>query len=70
MLKARGEAGGKPLLVLGLTRENLDRLSANQPIVIIPEQMAELQLPEMTIVILGGETMQDLNEDLKALGWA
>lgn len=70
MLKARGEAGGKPLLVLGLTRENLDRLSANQPIVIIPEQMTELQLPEMTIVILGGETMQDLNEDLKALGWA
>lgn len=69
MIKASGKTGdGKPLLILGLSRENLDRLPLNQPIAIRPEQLAELGMPEMTIVILGGETEQDIAEDISALG--
>lgn len=69
MIKASGKTGdGKPLLILGLSRENLDRLPLDQPIAIRPEQLAELGMPEMTIVILGGETEQDIAEDISALG--
>jgi hypothetical protein len=32
MIKALGEAGGRPLLVLGLSGENVTRLMAGEPI--------------------------------------
>lgn len=56
-----------PTVFLGLSRENTRRLLDNQP---IPVKLRELHpsLPDITIVLLGGETEADILEDLRALG--
>lgn len=54
MLKAAGRTGdGRPLLVLGLSKENMTRLAADDPMVL---DTAPLGLPSMQIVIVYGAT--------------
>lgn len=69
MLKAVGKnAVGVPqTIILGLSRANTERLHANQP---IPVRLRELDpsLPDLTVVLLAGETEDDLAEDLRSLG--
>jgi hypothetical protein len=60
-------ADGAPVVFLGLSRENCTRLLANQP---IPVRLRELHpdLPDLTVMLLGGETEDDIAEDLRVLG--
>lgn len=63
MFKAAGRTGdGEPLLVLGLTGENMARLMADEPVVV---DAAQLGLPEMTVVLVGGKTEQAIGDDVR-----
>lgn len=61
MIKASGSSNGKPLLVVGLSGENMTRLMASEPIVF---ETAPLGLPEMVVLIVGGRTEADISSDL------
>ena len=69
MIKAAGKTGlGTPLLMLGLSGENVTRLTAGEPIRIPVQHMAELGLPQMEIVIHYGRTEETILADLEAHG--
>ncbi len=69
MIKAAGKTGlGMPLLMLGLSGENVTRLAAGEPIRISAQHMAELGLPRMEIVIHYGRTEAAILDDLEAHG--
>lgn len=54
MIKAVGRTGlGSPLLILGLSGENMTRLMAGEP---ISFDLADLGLPPMRVIIVGGRT--------------
>jgi hypothetical protein len=65
MIKARGVFGGQEAIVLGLERENMRRLLDGQPIMF---DGAQVGLPGIRILILGGETLSDVKEDMRACG--
>lgn len=66
MIKAFGTAGdGTPLLLLGLSGENMTRLMADEPIVV---NVAGLGMPPTTVVIIGGRTEDAITEKLRAVG--
>lgn len=66
MIKAVGRSGdGTPLLILGLSGENMARLMAGEPIRI---DTAAMGLPKMNVVIVGGRTEESITEDLRAHG--
>ena len=66
MIKATGRTGdGKPLLVLGLSGENATRLMADEPIRL---NLADLGLPPLEVVIVGGRTEADIERDMQAAG--
>lgn len=70
MIKAVGGPPGEPpVLILGLSKTNVERLLSNQPIRISPEEVREMGLQPMTVVLLGGETENHIMEDLRAIGW-
>jgi hypothetical protein len=57
MIKAAGKTGlGLPLLLLGLSGENVTRLAAGEPIRIRAQDVAALGLPQVEIVIHYGRT--------------
>lgn len=63
MIKATGrDANGNPLLVLGISGENVTRLLADEP---IQFDTAEVGLPPMTVVIVYGKTEPDIVRTLK-----
>lgn len=57
------------MLVLGLSGENVARLMAKEPILISPEQMRALGLPDMAVLILGGRTEEAMVSDLEIHGF-
>lgn len=61
MIKATFEGRTGHTLLIGLTRENVNRLFDNQPIRILPD--AALDLP-ITIAIMAGESEEDITEAL------
>lgn len=63
---AKGKRG-QPVVILGLSAENMKRLMANKP---IPVKLRQLHpdLPDLDILILGGQTEDDIAEDLRSLG--
>lgn len=62
MIKAAGRTGdGKPLVILGLSGENMTRLMAHEP---IRFDLAELGLPPAVVVIVGGRTENDIAGEL------
>lgn len=66
MIKAAGKTGlGLPLLMLGLSGENVTRLMADEPIMF---NVADLGLPPMVVVIVGGRTEKAIVEKLRAAG--
>lgn len=66
MLKARGATtDGRPLLLLGLSGENMTRLMADEPIRL---ELAELGLPSIQVVIIGGRTERAMLDQLRANG--
>lgn len=63
MIKAAGKHGDQPLLIIGLSGENVTRLMAGEPIQFDTTGMG---LPGMSVVILGGRTEQAILADLRA----
>ena len=55
------ESTGVPVAVLGLSGENMTRLMAGEPIVV---QLAELGLPPMKILLMGGRTEETIAAEL------
>lgn len=69
MIKAAGKTAlGLPLLLLGLSAENVARLTAGQPIQISPSALSELGLPAMRVLIHYGTTEQDILDELRSHG--
>lgn len=67
MIKAAGRTRvGVPLLLLGLSGENVTRLTAGEPILIPPSQIRALGLPLMTVVVHYGRTEQAILDEFKA----
>lgn len=66
MIKASGrDALGRPLLVLGLSGENMTRLMADEPIRL---DTGALGLPPMTVLIVGGRTEDAITAKLRQHG--
>lgn len=67
MIKGKlAHSKGADGLVIGLSQKNWDNLKAGKPIAF---KGHEVGLPLGEVVIIGGETEDDIREDLKALGW-
>lgn len=66
MIKATGRTGnGLPLLALGLSGETVTRLMANEPIAL---NLADMGLPAVAVLIVGGRTDEDITDQLRAHG--
>jgi hypothetical protein len=60
MIKGRGQTkSGEPLLLIGLSHENLSRLVADEPIVF---DTGPLGLPAMKVAIMAGKTEAEIAE--------
>lgn len=68
MLKAVGSnsLGVQNAVFLGISRNNWDKLLAGQPIMVKLRDLSP-ELPDIAVTLLGGETEDDLTEDLRAL---
>ncbi len=60
-------ADGRTAVFLGLSRDNTVRLHEGKP---IPVRLRELHpdLPDLDVVLVAGETEDDIREDLRVLG--
>lgn len=65
MIKAVGRAGDRPLIIIGLSDENLRRLRDDQP---IRFDLADLGLPPALVLILGGPTEDAIVDQLHENG--
>ncbi len=65
VIKARVVIGGRDTMILGLTRDNVNRLLDNQPIMF---DGAVLGWPDIRVLILGGNDDDDIIEHLRAVG--
>jgi len=69
VIKASGKTGlGLPLLLPGLSGENVTRLAAGEPIRIKAADLAALGLPAVEVAIVYGRTEQDIAAEMKAHG--
>jgi hypothetical protein len=67
VIKGAGQTGdGQPLLLLGLSEENMARLVAGEPILIRAEELVALGVPAMQVVICYGKTEAAILKDLRA----
>lgn len=64
MIKAAGQLNGKPLLVIGLSGENIARLMSDEPIIF---DTGPFGLPALSVLIVGGKTEDDIARDLSAV---
>lgn len=63
MIKGRGETKtGEPLLLIGLSHENLSRLVADEPILF---DTGPLGLPPMKVAIMAGKTEAEIARHFK-----
>lgn len=68
MIKGAGATGdGQPLLLLGLSEENMARLVAGEPILIRAEELVALGVPAMQVVICYGKTESAILKELRAM---
>jgi len=66
MIKATGtNSDGEPVLIIGLSRGNCEKLLAGQP---IPFKTGELGLPQLEILIMAGETETAMYRELRDMG--
>lgn len=66
MITGNGRDGnGRPVLVIGLSGENMTRLMADEPIII---DGAAVGFGDLTVALLGGRTEQDIVARLSAVG--
>lgn len=62
MIKAVVRDRQGPLVLLGLTGENVTRLMADEPVLV---NLAELRLPPLRIALIGGRTEADIIRQLE-----
>lgn len=62
MIRFTVDRNGRPTIGLGLTAENIRRLKAGQPISVAGESV---NIPNVDILILYGETENDIFKELK-----
>jgi hypothetical protein len=65
VIKALGVHEGKPLLVVGLSGENITRLAAGEPIYF---NGAEVGMASLNVLIAYGRTEQDILDEVNAVG--
>lgn len=66
MIKAAGQdAFGQPVVLIGLSGENVTRLMADEP---IRFNLGELGLRPCTVVIVGGRTEEEITRTLENHG--
>jgi hypothetical protein len=64
MIKAKAKSPeGKEILLFGLSEENITRLRMQQPIIVIGEEMG---VPNFDIIIMWGQTEDDIIAELSA----
>ena len=69
MIKAAGKTrNGNPLLLLGISGENVTRLAAGEPIHIPAADIAALGLPAVEIAIIYGRTEDAIAAELRGAG--
>lgn len=64
MIKASGMYEGRPMLVIGLSRLNCERLLQDKPIVFRATD-ADPRLPDLQVLIVAGETEDAIVAELK-----
>lgn len=72
-MKAESTGRGAPMILLGLSRGNMDKLLAGQPILVMCDQVAAQageEIPKLAVAIIGGETEESMFEELKREGFA
>jgi hypothetical protein len=57
-----------PILLLGLSGENITRLIAGEPIMFNTEQLAQLGFHELEVIILYGRTEDAIIDELESRG--
>lgn len=67
MLIAKASNGKQSTLIVGLTKENVDRLAANQPIFKDLDDLTDAAFPGLSLIIMYGETIAELEEDLNII---
>jgi hypothetical protein len=65
MIKMRATVKQKDVVILGLDRHNVEAMMQNKPIVF---DGMEVGLPGIKVIIIAGETLDDLREDLRSIG--
>ena len=61
VIKAAGMAGDRPLLVIGLSAENVRRLQEGQPVSFSTEGMP---LPVLQVLVVVGDTEETITKEL------
>lgn len=61
MIKASGQNGDTPVLLIGLSKENCARLLAGRPIMF---NASEVGLADLQLIIVGGETEDHIAADI------
>jgi hypothetical protein len=56
---------GAPVILLGLSRENVDRLMDDQPIRVNLAEITGHALPALWVALMGGETDEDIRKQLE-----
>lgn len=67
MIKGRAMIDGKPVLLLGLSRANCERLLQDQPIRITRDQLVVMGLPAIDVLLIAGETEASISQQLGGL---
>lgn len=67
MIKARATKGGNDILVLGLSAVNVKRIMDSKPIMFNASDIGITDVDK--ILVLGGDTEDDIIEDLRSLGF-
>ena len=68
MIRGRMMHGENPMLLLGLSRENVNRLLDDKPILISNEDLAAMGLPTgMEVLLIAGETEATISKQLGGL---
>lgn len=67
MIKGAATVGDKtPLLILGLTRRNCERLLAGDPIMVDTGELGD-PLPVLQVLIMGGETEDAMAAQIRSV---
>ena len=64
MIRLTGKTGDRPFLILGVDRENINRLTSGKPIRVTMESVDI----ERDVMVIFGETLQDVMDQLTSAG--